>query len=277
MSRFLPDDLFVGVEKGKLTFVRRRRGFRPSFVVASTIALPNDFWEKPDVDLIGRTLSGDVWSNTRASIVIADKLVRYFLVERPQGARNAREIELAAALRFEELYGEDARRWEIEIDLPPWASNYLACGIRDTHLALLSQVFAALHVPIKHISPFGIEQWNRHGRSLRTPNMCFLAVSSDTAWLALRRDRRWLSAYVHGLHDDRTKELPELIHRELTRHGLQEQWNNHAICIAGAIDKEAAGALSSARILSHPTWPDSDHLHADSHLLALSSVWPICK
>jgi len=277
VSRFLPDDLFVGVEKGRLSFVRRRRGFNSGFVAAFSLPLPNDFWENPDIDLISRTLPTEVCVGTQASVVIADRLVRYFLVERPQGARSAQEIEQMAALRFEELYSEDARTWQIQIDLPPWAPNFLACGMQETHLALLHQFFASLHIPVKRISPFGIEQWNRHGRTLRAPNTCFLALSSDTVWLAIRQGQRWLSAYVHGLRNDTAKELPELIHRELIRHDLQNLLGSQTTYVSGVIDKEISSTLASAHILSDVTWSGADHLHTDSYQLALSSVWPVCK
>lgn len=277
MSRFLPDDLFVGTEKERLSFVRRRRGFKPRVAATFVLALPSDFWEKPDIDLVRRSVPAEILSGTRASIVVADRLVRYFLVERPQGARSSAEIELAAALRFEELYGEDAHAWRIEMDLPPWACNFLACGLLENHLVLLKQLFAALGIPVHRIAPFGVEQWNRHGRRLRSSDCCFVALSQDTAWLTLRRDRRWLTSLVQGLRGDNRTELPNLIHREFARHGLQEQRSSQVIYIAGAVDDRISSMLPNARLLSAAIWPGLDQHHACSFQLALSSVWPTCE
>lgn len=277
MSRFLPDDLFVGAEKGRLSFVRRSRGFQPRVVATFALTLPEKFWESPDLDWIRHSLPEEVMTGVRANIVIADRLVRYFLVERPQGARSVKELELAAELRFEELYGEDAQPWKIKMDLSPWAPNFLACSMPDAHLVLLQQLFALLHIPVRRISSFGIEEWNRQSRRLHASNVCFVALSKDTAWLTLRRDQRWLAAYVHSLHDDSKNELPGLIRREFVRHGLQDQWGSQSIYIAGAVDDQISNSLTNHRMLSAAFWHDPDQLQSETFRLALSSVWPICN
>lgn len=277
MSHFLHDDLFVGIEKGRLSFVRCRGRFSSKILAKFVLPIPDNFWDTPDFESIVRSLPKELWSKTQATIVISDRLVRYFLVERPQGARNAKEIEMAAMLRFEEIYGKDARTWQIEMDLPPWTSNFLACGIPEAQLTLIRQLFSLLGIQIKYISPFGIERWNRHKRKLSTPNTCFVALSSDTAWLAVRRDKCWVAANTHLLRDDKAKELPDLIRREFARHGLLEHLGNQNIYISGMVDKEITATLANLHPLSTETWPGSDQLHTKMFQVALSPVWPICK
>ena len=41
--------------------------------------------------------------------------------ERPVGARSTEEIRLAAALRFEDVFGVEADAWAIKLDRPPLA------------------------------------------------------------------------------------------------------------------------------------------------------------
>lgn len=277
MSRFLPDDLFVGVEKQRLSFVRRSRGFKQCIVATFEVALPADFWETPDINSIGRSLPSELCTGVRASIVIADRMVRYFLVDRPQGARSPEEIELTAALRFEELFGVDAEHWQIQLDLHPWACNFLACALQRTHMALLQELFTSLRIPLLHISPFGAAQWNRHGRKLRASNVCFVALSAESAWLTLRRDRRWLTAHVQGFRDDRAIELRDFIRREFVRHGLLEQWSAHPIYLAGVVDHRIPIVLENARQLSTTTCLGLDQGHADKFHIAMSHAWPACK
>lgn len=276
MSRFLPDTLFVGVEKERLSFVRRSRGFKPRFVMTFELPLPIDFWENPDLDWVSNTLPKEVFSGTRAWLTVADQLIRYFLVERPQGARNAAEIRLAAALRFEELYAEVPHSWQIEMDLPPWSTNYLACGLPTNYLIVLKQLFSELRVPLHRITPYGIESWNRHAGIRGMSESCFLALSHNTVWLTLRRDRRWLTAVAYGLPNGKCAELPNLIHRECTRHGFLENWRSWKIYITGATDDQPSAIFPNAHLLTAAIWPGFDQHHASSFQLALSPIWPTC-
>jgi len=277
VSRFLPDDLFVGVEGERLSFVRRNRGFNPRVVATFELPLASDFWDRLDTDWVSDALPTEIVSGTRASIVVADRLVRYFLVERPKGARSAAEIKMAAALRFEELYGESAHLWRIEMDLPPWACNFLACGLPEKHLNALQQLFTALRIPVRSIAPFGIEQWNRHGGALPSSDSCFIALAKDTAWLTLRRDRRWLTSVMQIVSGDNHNGLSDLIRREFARHGLQEQLSSKVVYIAGAVDDRISSILPSARRLTAAICPGLDQSNTGDFYLALTSVWPTCK
>jgi hypothetical protein len=58
-------------------------------------------------------------------ITLNDDLVRHWVIEAPQGTASLRELRSYAALRFENLFGEAAREWEIEGD---WqASGPMVC------------------------------------------------------------------------------------------------------------------------------------------------------
>jgi hypothetical protein len=58
-------------------------------------------------------------------ITLDDDLVRHWVIEAPHGTASLRELRSYAALRFENLFGEAARDWEIEGD---WqASGPMVC------------------------------------------------------------------------------------------------------------------------------------------------------
>ena len=130
MSRFRRDRLYLGLEPDRLTLVRLAGGW-PGFhgprVVASTIvSCGESASESARVDVLRQTLCAPQWQSAVSHVVLGDRLVRYFVAERPPGARNVEEVQLAAALRFAEIFGVEAEDWAIKLDLSPlgvWAAE----------------------------------------------------------------------------------------------------------------------------------------------------------
>jgi hypothetical protein len=121
-------------------------------------------------DAIGnalRTLLGeqqvDGWP---VAIVLADELTRVWRVAPPPGATRMDDMEAAAGLRFQALYGEPPSAWQIAAD---WkvAEPFFAAAMPRALLAVLRLVAQEHKLCIVGVEPHFVSAWNRWRRGMR--------------------------------------------------------------------------------------------------------------
>lgn len=278
MSRFLPDRLYVGVEPHRVTLVRTRGRWRPRIVAAEPFALPAAEPDTIGLALLERELRTPRWQNTRVYVVLADTLVRYFIAPVPEGARNRRELQEAAALRCEEIFGEDAKAWTVVTDLAPLATHHLGCALRTAWLNGLRRCCREAGLPLAGVTPFAVAEFNRHERQIGHRSGWFGALGADTLWLAFKAGMDWRCAQVHRRSGDILTELPQWLAQDQLRAGIMEP-TERPLWLAG--DLADLPPLSSPagtvlRRCAAPTWPGTDASWSRTFRLALSSVWPSC-
>ena len=108
----------------------------------------------------------------RVSFVVDDALVRLWRVSPPANAARPADLEAAAALRFQALYGEAPTLWRIAAAYDA-VHPFMAAAIPQALLAALLDAAAAAQVTVLAICPRFIAAWNRHCRAL-----------ADDGWLA---------------------------------------------------------------------------------------------
>ncbi|HEU4372154.1 MAG TPA: hypothetical protein VFS02_01615 [Telluria sp.] len=142
------------------------------------------------------------------TIVLADELVRLWQVTPPQHSTRVADLEAAAALRFQHLYGEPAANWRLSAGWHP-DRPFLAAAMPRALLGALEQGAAA--VPLIEIVPQFIAVYNRWSRALK-PGAWFGVVHDQVltvgacdggAIVAVRAaavpdgaDAGWLDAHV---------------------------------------------------------------------------------
>lgn len=99
-------------------------------------------------------------ANWPVSIVLADELVRMWHVTPPRAAARLSDLEAAAALRFQTLYGEPADDWKV---VASWDAGrpFLAVAVRRALLAVLEQGARAHQLDIVEVLPQFVAGWNR--------------------------------------------------------------------------------------------------------------------
>ena len=95
-----------------------------------------------------------------ASVVLADDLARMWQVTPPQGSTRLTDLQAAAALRFQALYGEAASHWQLAA---PWDAGapFLAAAMPRHLLALLQHAAAEQKVTLIEIVPQFVAGWNQ--------------------------------------------------------------------------------------------------------------------
>jgi len=100
------------------------------------------------------------------AIVLADELTRMWRVTPPPGATRLDDIEAAAGLRFQSLYGEAPSAWKISAD---WNATepFFAAAMPRALLAMLELVAREFKLSIVGIEPHFVSAWNRWRRGMR--------------------------------------------------------------------------------------------------------------
>jgi hypothetical protein len=100
------------------------------------------------------------------SFALADELTRTWRVTPPAGAARMADLEAAAALRFQSLYGESPAAWQLSAD---WDAvrPFFAAAMPRALLAALQLVAQDCKLSIVAIEPRFIGAWNRSRRSFK--------------------------------------------------------------------------------------------------------------
>ena len=95
-----------------------------------------------------------------ATLVIDDQLARIWQVAPPKGSSRLADLEGAAALRFQTLYGEVPAAWQIAAGYDA-VQPFMAAALPRQLLALLAQAGATRELKIVEVVPQFVAGWNR--------------------------------------------------------------------------------------------------------------------
>jgi hypothetical protein len=152
--------------------VRRWRGFgRTSGAEAETLATqaiaPSADHPFDAIANALRAILGELdAAGWPVSIVLADELTRMWRVTPPAGAEHMADLEAAAGLRFQSLYGEPPAAWQVSAD---WSATqpFFAAAVPRALLASLQAVAQDCKLSIVAIEPRFVSAWNRSRRGLK--------------------------------------------------------------------------------------------------------------
>lgn len=95
-----------------------------------------------------------------ATIVLADELARVWQVSPPRQSSRVADLEAAAALRFQSLYGEPASNWQVAAG---WDAGkpFLAAAMPRHLLSLLQHAASEQQLALVEIVPQFVAGWNQ--------------------------------------------------------------------------------------------------------------------
>lgn len=168
--------------------ISRWRGEAVTELAAQTIAPSGDH----PFDAIANALRAllgelevDGWP---VSFTLADELTRMWRVTPPPGAARLADIEAAAGLRFQSLYGESPAAWQVSADWDA-AEPFFAAAVPRALLALLQLVAQEFKLAVVGIEPRFVGAWNRSRRGMK-----------QGAWFGLVHDNLLTLAAIDAEH-----------------------------------------------------------------------------
>lgn len=167
MRRRFGQALRIGVSSAGIALVTTSRWGGERATVVAEHAFAHGADPQQVIDGLRALLGDGSWARWPASVVVADELARLWQVSPPSGTTRMADLEAAAALRFQQLYGEPAAGWRIAGSWDPSRSFTAAALPRALHDALTGA--AAEHrLALAEVVPQFIAGWNRWCDSLAT-------------------------------------------------------------------------------------------------------------
>jgi hypothetical protein len=210
MRRRLAQALRLGVAADGLALVKVSRWHDRKLAVLAEQRLDPADGDEALARGLRRLLADAPPAGWPLTVVLSDELARMWQVTPPAAASRMADLEAAAALRFQSLFGAPAAGWKISADWDA-ARPFLAAAVPLPLLARLQQGAAEHRFHLVEIVPQFVAALNGW-RKLRRPGAWFglvqgavltLAAFDDGALAALRTavipagaDRDWLERHV---------------------------------------------------------------------------------
>jgi hypothetical protein len=184
MRRRFGQALRLGVARGGVALVQTSRwGGTPVSLLAEAPLAPGALDTPAGIqDALAAVL--DSAAGWPLAIVLADELVRMWQVTPPQLSTRLADLEAAAALRFQLLYGESAANWEVRAGWDP-VQPFLASAMPRALLGALAQGAAAHQATVVEIVPQFVAVLNRWRGALK-PGAWFGLVHDNVLTLGAR-------------------------------------------------------------------------------------------
>ena len=266
MRRGFGQHLRIGVSAHAVTLVKTSRFGKAGPQVLGELVLGNAGQSGFDaIAAAVRQLLADAGcAKWTATIVLADELARIWQVSPPAGAARLADLEGAAALRFQSLYGESASGWKLA---GGWdaARPFIACALPRPLLSMLGQAAAGQHVTLVEIVPQFVAGWNRWRDELK-PGAWYGLVQHNVLTLGAIEDGQVRAVRASALPEGAGVEwLAQHVVREALRLNLpapqrlqlsgqvNPAWNNSSGAFACSLlapvaDKSLALLSPSARL-----------------------------
>lgn len=266
MSRFRRERVYASVELDRVALVRLGADGVPhdETVIASALEPErSEDWIKA----VRTALARPGWRSLHRHVVLSDRLVRFIVMERPQGVRSGAELRLACEARFQASFERPAAEWEIAIDARPFARHVFACGVSRRLLDAVRTPFTAGGT-LASIQPFLVCELRRLAR--RFPAECwFIAVTRDCVTLAGIRRGECRFVRVLAVEQPTLAMIRDALERETLLTG--ELSADAPVLIAGVLEDDLAA--SDMRRLDAPAWGAQTSSWASGFRLALAARW----
>jgi hypothetical protein len=159
------------------------------------------------------------YPGARLEILVADTLVRYWIIDCPPGLASAAELDLYAADRFATIFGDDPSAWVLRVDPVPRAERWLACAIPSLFAVDLPQAAAARGWHVCRVQPRFIREFNEHCRALDT-DAAFCVASRESTTIGLIAADKWCGIRIHPPLDRAPASFSTLLRRDCRQAGM---------------------------------------------------------
>lgn len=186
LASFLPGSsaLRIGIAHDGMALIRTSGWLHPrSTLLAECAWTPAQSASLEAISTQLRAMLKDAQcANMPLSVVVADQMARMFMVNPPQNSGSLQDCKAAAAMRFQQLYGEPLDKWQLRAD---WQAQhaFLACAIPSSLLLALEHIAHAHRLTLLSAVPQFVASWNQWRNHLK-PDAWFGLVQGHALTLA---------------------------------------------------------------------------------------------
>lgn len=246
--------LHIGLSHSGLAVAETHGWLRSQMRQIADITLPSDGTAlSTQLNLaLGSALAKEHGAFRAATFVLADDLVRLFIVNPPNNAARLQDCISAVHMRFQTLYGETSANWRIDADYHA-TLPFLACAVPNDLLDAINVATSQQSLTLVTVVPQFIACWNTWCDQL-----------DDSAWLCIVNYNTLTLGAMQGQQITKVRSVP-----------LPSAARDDKIWLADQVSKEAMRWNVPA--------PQGVHLYGDfpEHWInAAESRWkctPLCS
>jgi hypothetical protein len=212
------DRLYIALSPERVTLARVGRGLHAQLGARQSIVCGEGGWE----DVLAEALRKPEWSNTVATVILSNHLLRYQVVPWREQLDNA-EVEALMRHTFSEVYGPVASGWELRWHSDKPATPWLASAVEQALLARVQAILAETKIRLYSVQPYLMTAFNHWRNEFKGGQQWFVLGEPERACICLIRDGSWVSVGNYRIDQDRVQEnLQVLLEREVVLSGCHE-------------------------------------------------------
>jgi hypothetical protein len=161
MRNGLGKALRIGLSRSGITLLQTSGWPRSRTDLLCDLALTREETSSPEglANRLSSLLMENKSSRLPVTVILADEMVRLFMVTPPKNAMHRLDCQAAAEMRFGALYGESIASWQLESDLNVF-EPFLTCAIPKLLIGAIQHVAIEHHMTLVEIVPQFIAAWN---------------------------------------------------------------------------------------------------------------------
>jgi hypothetical protein len=216
---------------------------------------------------VDAALAAPAWRGTARRVVLSDRLVRYLVMQRPEGVRTGAELRLACEARLQASFDFPASEWQIAIDARPFARHFFVCALPRRLVDTVRTTFAGAGELVS-LQPFLVCELQRLAR--RLPAQCwFVAIARDCVTLAGIAENDCRLVRVLAAEQPEMATVQEALGRESL---LTDEIALDAPTLVAGVLQGDTGTTAMQRV-DAPSWGTRPASWASGYRLALSERW----
>lgn len=170
-------------------------------------------------EALGRLLAARPRRRGELAVVLSEHFARFTLVPWSDAIASPSELEAYARLRFEEIYGEDAAGWALQLSPAAVGEPRLAVAVAAGLIERLAELARGAGLCLKSVQPYLMGAFNRLCRPLAGDDFLFLLAEPERSCLLVAREGHWVAVRSMAGNDadaalavllERESELQEL-------------------------------------------------------------------
>lgn len=167
LSAIFGSTVRIGLSKTGIALLRTRGGWSTEATILADQPLTVSAAMEPErLALQCATILADSQcAGLPLTIILCEEWVRLFMVTPPQNTGKFQDIQAAAAMRFQALYGESINDWHLDAD---WnaCEPFFACALPRKLLGTLQQAAQESKTHLLSVVPQFVVVWNKWYRKL---------------------------------------------------------------------------------------------------------------
>jgi hypothetical protein len=193
---------------------------------------------------LARVLKDAACANKPITVVLADELVRMFMVTPPLNTTSLEDCQAAMSMRARHLYGEDISNWELQADLQA-NQAFLVCAMPAWLLSAIKKLTNEHRLTLLSIMPHFVTAWNRWYTDLHDDGWFGICHGNTLTLAALHQKKlgvvRTLPIQAAVWQD------PQWLSAQLTREALRINMPiPHRIQLCGAVPDHVFSSMNSS-------------------------------